>query len=260
MARINSSYSKVSSERIQQGSNLNGLYLGYLRTSPDFDNTDYKGTYFNDAGVSFLNAHRGYRNDLGSAAPVYNNPGWTINEQENPNEVERFIINPEINWKILDNLSLTGRYGLDYYTDTRETFFPVNSAAGLATGAFFRNQIQEKQQTYNIFLNGSNVITSDINLSWILGAQFEENDYQNLGGSSTIFTNPFVDDLRIFGNAEAANESPSLFKSLTRKSGGYGVLNFDKQYLQLSYPYLPTKEWFYLQLGYLTKFDLSVLL
>tara|TARA_R110002051_G_scaffold51436_1_gene98634 strand:+ start:77 stop:3286 length:3210 start_codon:yes stop_codon:yes gene_type:complete len=227
MARINSSYSKVSSERIQQGSNLNGLYLGYLRTSPDFDNTDYKGTYFNDAGVSFLNAHRGYRNDLGSAAPVYNNPGWTINEQENPNEVERFIINPEINWKILDNLSLTGRYGLDYYTDTRETFFPVNSAAGFATGAFFRNQIQEKQQTYNIFLNGSNVITSDINLSWILGAQFEENDYQNLGGSSTIFTNPFVDDLRIFGNAEAANESPSLFKSLTRKSGGYGVLNFD---------------------------------
>ncbi|MGO4912236.1 SusC/RagA family TonB-linked outer membrane protein [Leeuwenhoekiella sp. W20_SRS_FM14] len=227
MARVNTSYSKITSKRIQQGSNLNGLYLGYLRTAPDFDNRDYKGTYFNSAGTSFLNAHRGYRNDLGSAAPVYNNPGWTINEQDNPNDVERFIINPEINWKILDNVSLTGRYGLDYYSDTRETFFPVNSAAGLATGAYFRNTIQEKQQTYNIFLNGNNIITSDINFNWLAGAQFEENDYSNLGGSSTIFTNPFVDDLRIFGNAEASNETPTLFKQLTRKSGAYGSVNFD---------------------------------
>ena len=43
--RVNSSYSGIESNRVQTGSNLNGLYLGYLRTSPDFDNTDYSGTY-----------------------------------------------------------------------------------------------------------------------------------------------------------------------------------------------------------------------
>ncbi len=223
--RINSSYSKINSNRIQQGSNVNGLYLGYLRTSPDFNNTDYKGTYYNAAGTAFPNSHRGYRRYLGDSPPTYNNPGWTINEQDNPDKVERFIINPEINWRILDNLTLTGRYGLDYYTDVRETFFPVNTGSGLSTGSFSRSERAEKQQTYNVFLNSNYILSENANLSWIAGAQFEENDYHSIGGSSTIFTNPFVDDLRIFGNAEAANESPSLFKQKTRKSGAYAVVN-----------------------------------
>ena len=42
----NAMYSKVNSNRIQMGSNLSGLYLGLLRTSPDFDIRDYKGDYY----------------------------------------------------------------------------------------------------------------------------------------------------------------------------------------------------------------------
>ena len=223
--RINSTYSKITSERIQQGSNVNGLYLGYLRTSPDFDNRDYKGTYYNSAGTAFPNSHRGYRRYLGDSPPTYNNPGWTINEQDNPDNVERFIINPEINWKIMDNLNLTGRYGLDYYTDVRESFFPFNTGSGLSTGSYSRSEIAEKQQTYNIFLSSNYLLSEKTNLSWIAGAQFEDNEYHSIGGSSRIFTNPFVGDLRIFGNAEAANESPSLYKQRTRKSGAYAVVN-----------------------------------
>lgn len=222
---FNSQYSRVNSNRIQSGSNLNGLYLGYLRSSPDFDNTDYIGTYFNANGVASPNAHRGYRNQVGSSAPIYNNPGWTINEQDNPNEVERFIINPELNWKFNDNHNLTVRYGLDYYTDIRETFFPVNSAGGNATGAFFRDEIKEKNETVNTFLASNYDLGEDFNLSTIVGFQFESNDYHRLSGSSNIFTNPFVGDLRIFGNAEGANEIPSSFLQETKKSGVYAVVN-----------------------------------
>jgi len=50
-ARFNASYMNINSDRIQQGSNLGGLYLGYLRTSPDFDNTDYIGTYYDANNV-----------------------------------------------------------------------------------------------------------------------------------------------------------------------------------------------------------------
>ncbi len=223
--RFNSQYSRVTSDRIQTGSNLNGLYLGYLRTSPDFDNRDYIGTYFNANGVASPNAHRGYRNQVGSSAPVYNNPGWTINEQDNPNEVERFIINPELNWKINDNNSLTFRYGMDYYTDIRETFFPVNSAGGNALGAFSRDEIKEKSETVNTFLSSTYDLGEDFNLSTIVGFQFESNDYHRLSGSSNNFTNPFVDDLRIFGNAEGANEIPSSYLQETKKSGVYAVIN-----------------------------------
>ena len=40
-AKITVGYTRINASRIQQGSNLAGLYLGYLRTSPDFDNRDY---------------------------------------------------------------------------------------------------------------------------------------------------------------------------------------------------------------------------
>ena len=42
--KLSTSYTNIESNRIQTGSNLNGLYLGYLRTSPDFDIRDYIGT------------------------------------------------------------------------------------------------------------------------------------------------------------------------------------------------------------------------
>ncbi|MDP5140520.1 MAG: SusC/RagA family TonB-linked outer membrane protein, partial [Spirosomaceae bacterium] len=233
--RVNTSFIRTESNRIQQGSNLNGLYLGYLRTAPDFDNRDYKGTYYNTNGVPSLNAHRGYRNYLGTAAPIYNNPAWTLNEQENPNSVYRFIINPELNWNIYKNINLTARYGFDYYNDTRETFFPVNSAGGVSVGSFSRNEITERNESVNVFLSSTHVINSDVNFSWILGAQAESFNYTSFGGSSQDFTNPFVGDLRIFGNAEAANESPGLFRQQQRKSAVYSVLNaelFGQVYLE----------------------------
>lgn len=234
--RFNTQYARVASNRIQTGSNLSGLYLGYLRTSPDFDNSDYIGTYFNAAGAATLNAHRGYRRQLGDASPTYNNPGWTIYEQDNPNIVERFILNPEINWKVAEKHNLTARYGLDYYTDLRESFFPVNSAS-YRTGSFFRDDIKEKNETVNVFLTSQFDINEDFNVSSIIGASMESRVYKRLSGESNNFTNPFVDDLRIFGNAEGTNESPSSFLQQTRTSGVYTVINaeaFDQLYLELS--------------------------
>ena len=235
--RFNTSYSKVNSDRIQQGSNLSGLYLGYLRTSPDFDDTDYKGTYFNSAGVPTLNSQRSYRKYLGDAPPAYNNPLWTINEQDNPNTVERFTIAPELNWKLKDNISLVARYGLDYYTDNRGTFFPVNSSGANGPGLYSEDRISEKTENVNIFLQGAHEVNTNFKLNWILGTTLDRVQYSRLSGSSSQFTNPIVDDLRIFGNAEAANETPSSFKQETRKSGAYTVINaefFDQVLLELS--------------------------
>jgi TonB-linked SusC/RagA family outer membrane protein len=235
--KVNTTIAKVSSNRIQQGSNLNGLYLGYLRTSPDYNNTDYKGTYYNSAGLAFEDAQKSYRRYLGDAAPAYNNPGWTINEQENPNDVTRFIINPELNWKVYKGISLTARYGLDYYNEARETYFPYNSAGNVFQGEFTRSEITEANSSFNAFLNSTHIISDRFNFSWILGTQFEQTKYSSIGGTSTQFTNSNTGDLRIFGNAEAANESPFLNRQLSRKSGAYYVINseiLNQVYLELT--------------------------
>ena len=226
-ARFSSSYAFIRSDRIQQGSNLQGLYLGYLRTAPDFDNRDYKGTYYDSNNVPTPNSHRGYRRYLGDGAPTYNNPGWTINEQDNPNVVNRFNIAPELKYKFGDNITLTARYGLDYYTDHRETFFPVNSAAGNAIGIYSQDDIQEKTENFNFFLQGQHDISDNFSFDWIAGTAFDQNEYSRISGYSEGFTNPAVGDLRIFGNAEVANEIPTSFKQLTKKHGVYAVANFN---------------------------------
>ncbi len=74
-------YTKTTSNRVQQSSNIDGLYLGLLRNSPDFDIRDYKGTYYNTAGRAFPNAHRAYRRHLGYPQPAYGNPIWVTNDQ-----------------------------------------------------------------------------------------------------------------------------------------------------------------------------------
>ncbi len=225
-AKFNTYYASINSNRIQQGSNLNGLYLGYLRTAPDFDNTYYKGTYFDASGEAHYNAHRSYRKYLGNAAPTYNNPGWTINEQVNTSKVERFLINPEVNYSINSKSKLTFRYGLDYSSDKRITMFPYNSAGDNAGGYFSEQNLLEKQNSIDLFARTLSKITSDINLTWILGVQYNDKNYSSLGGELSNFTYTST-PIYNFENSSNGNKTPSNYKEYVATAGSYGVLNFD---------------------------------
>ncbi|NJB37246.1 SusC/RagA family TonB-linked outer membrane protein [Croceivirga sp. JEA036] len=225
--RFNTSYAHSNSNRIQTGSNLNGLYLGYLRTSPDFDNTDYEGTYFASANdpVGASNSHRSYRaRHLGEASAIYNNPGWTINNISNPNTVNRFTLAPELNYNFNESLGLTVRYGLDFYLDKRNTYFPVNSAGDFSQGAYFRDDYSEKIENLNIFFNGNFELSETSNINWILGYMLESTRYSRFSSSTNIFLNP--DPVRqLMSNATNENILASEFNSLNRKNGAYYSFN-----------------------------------
>ncbi|MEL6942436.1 MAG: SusC/RagA family TonB-linked outer membrane protein, partial [Bacteroidota bacterium] len=123
-------YTNSNSNRIQQSSNTAGLLLGLLRTPPDFDIRDYKGTYFNSSGVAFPDRHRAYRRYLGgsSSNPIYNNPLWTLFEQTAESAVNRFIMTSEVDVTPASWLNITLRGGVDNTQDTRTYFFPIGSA------------------------------------------------------------------------------------------------------------------------------------
>lgn len=106
-------FTNSNSNRIQQSSNTAGLLLGLLRTPPDFDNNDYKGTYYDADGLAFPDRQRAYRRYLGGASsnPIYNNPLWTIFEQVAETTVNRFIMSNEININPTSWLSFTLRGG-----------------------------------------------------------------------------------------------------------------------------------------------------
>ena len=227
-ARINTSYIDIKSNRIQTGSNLNGLYLGYLRTAADFNNTDYIGTYYTgpDDALGRPNSHRSYRNrQIGQAAAIYNNPGWTINEVTNPNELSRFTIAPEVNVSLKENLQLTARYGLDFYVDRRENYFPVNSAGDWTGGGFYKNDYSEKVQNLNLFLNGNNSFGENIDLNWVVGYVIEDNEYYRFSSSTNNFLNSDPSK-QLVGNAVNGDILAEEYKSREKKNSGYYSLSF----------------------------------
>lgn len=238
---MSSSYSKSSSNRIQTGSNLNGLYLGYLRTSPDFDIREYKGTNYRISnGVTTVtpNSHRGYRRNTGSyrvfdnaqgsysyAAPTYNNPLWTINEQKNLATVDRIIFAPELSYTVNDKLSFTGRYSIDFYQDNRVNYWPAGSAGDGRNGLWDEDRITNRIGNLNIFALGSFDINDDIDFNYTVGYQSQETNYRRLSATESNFTNPDQEFLNP-GNTTGDNSTPGAFTSIQRQSGGYAVLDF----------------------------------
>lgn len=219
----NFTYSKINSNRIQQGSNLSGLYLGFLRTPADFDIRDYKGTYYDAAGTPYFGRHRSYRNQLGASTnPIYDNPLWVINEHKNTSQVDRFIGSFELEIKPTSWLKFIARPGVDFYEDRRLEFLPVFSGSN-PTGFATEQYISERQLNIDAFGVADFKLSDKITGTALLGMNFNQRDFTNLGGS---YQN-FILDLPIsnFSNATTTNRFPFDFESLIRTSAGYGTLN-----------------------------------
>lgn len=186
---FSSTYARTNSNRIRKGSSSSGLYLGLLRTPPDFDISGYRGDYYSGPDASPIsNRHRSYREPLGAdGTPTYNNPLWTINEQENTAKVDRFITNLELTAEPTTWLDLIARIGLDHYSEERGEFF----TPGSASGAFRSGLLDNSLATNTIF-----------NMDYIAKTQFDLND--NFGGSFLAGFN-YNSKSRSVEGAEATN-------------------------------------------------------
>ncbi|SEA62279.1 TonB-linked outer membrane protein, SusC/RagA family [Flavobacterium gillisiae] len=140
------SYINSSSNRIQQGSNTAGIYLGLLRNPADFDISDYIGTYYDNLGAPTALRHRSYRRYMGDTEnPTYNNPLWTINEQISETVVGRVFGSIDFNIKATPWLNFVLRSGLDTYNDDRVYFFPMFSGDGANRGRY-QNEIYKNTE------------------------------------------------------------------------------------------------------------------
>ena len=221
------SYSNVQSNRIQQSSNTAGLLLGLLRTPPDFDNRDYKGTYFAEPGVPTFNRHRSYRRYLGNNRnPIYNNPQWTLFEQESSSAVDRYIFSPEINILPTRNLTITMRGGIDTYNDTRLYYYPIGSAGNGSVGDLGEDLIRNQELNFDALARGNFDITSDIGLQATIGWNFNDRRYSRNSQAITGFqvnTTKQTYDL----NSAAEASTVGRFLSNRRTNRGYGTFSFD---------------------------------
>ncbi len=217
-------YTNTNSNRIQQSSNIDGLYLGLLRNAPDFDIRDYIGTYYTAAGLATLNAHRGYRSHLGPR-PAYGNPLWVTDEQKSTTDVNRFILNSELNIDPLPWLKFTLRGGIDAYTDERVYLYPINSA-GAPNGELFQDDIREKEVNFDAIAKGSFNLSDDISLLATVGWNFNDQKrdlvYTELVGFQVDYREPVT----VLNTSNDASSIERL-KRQVRTNRGYGVLSFD---------------------------------
>lgn len=221
----NATYARTTSNRIQRSNSVNGLYIGYLRSAPDFDSRDYKGNYFASPTASAIpNRQRSYRNYLGALAnPIYNDPLWAINELTNFSEVDRFIMSSELLITPASWFDITARGGIDANTDHRITNYPVNSAVNSGLGSYEEAIYKESEMNGDLIGRVFKDFGKNITTTLIVGFNINDRKYLNLGGTMNTFIIP--DAPANFGNSLVSNDAPYRTTTHRRMARLYSTLN-----------------------------------
>lgn len=228
-------YTNSKSTRIQQGDNLDGILLGGLRTSPDFDNSEYVGTYTDASGTTYPNRHVSYRNPLGASTnPRYSNPLWNINNNKNTTNVDRIMGNIEVGLDPVNWLNITGRVGVDNFTDDRVERFPVY-AASYNTGFLSKYLITEKQFNTDVFARTTKRFGNALSANLLVGLNYNSRARSWIYSQITDFIVPSAPD--ILTNAQNSNLQASNYTSLIRTYAYYAQADFqayDQLFLTLT--------------------------
>lgn len=229
--KTSSTFARSESNRIQKGASSSGLYLGLLRTPADFDNTGYRGDYYSGTNASPIpNRHRSYREYLGGdETPVYNNPLWTINEQENKALTNRFINSFELKASPANWIDLIARLGVDHYSEKRNEFYTPGSAAGA-----FRSGLYEQSIATNTIFNmdyiarTSHKLSSDITSEFLVGFNYNSKS-RNVNGVNAVDFIQFADvasPVRDKDNALPENITTISSQGSEKTAGVYGSASF----------------------------------
>lgn len=232
------SYTYVSRNGTQRGSNVSGLLLGLLRTAPDFDNTYYKGSYWS-GGTEYTGRHRAYRRYLGGSStnPIYNNPGWTVNEQKDYSRVNRWIFSNEMTIKPYEGTEVILRGGLDQYTDNREGFYPIGTAGSSRNaGSLNINRLTNRETNYDVIARQNFEFGSDMSLVATGGWNLYDRTYSR--GTSEVdgFLVP-TDKVTTSVNTAAEASSVGNSRLFIRSIRAYGLFSldvFDQIFMNLS--------------------------
>jgi TonB-linked SusC/RagA family outer membrane protein len=205
------SFNYISSggNRIQQGSNISGVMLGLVRTSPSFNNAG--GYVFPDG------TQRNYRGSRSAAGP-YDNPYWISNKISYEDKVDRIIGQWNLNYNITDWMNLSYRIGSDFYT-TRIVDYFANGSNSYIEGR--NEETSQFRQSINsdLLLNFRKDFGDKIKTSLTLGQNMYQYKYKGLTGTAN---NLVIPDFRQLSNTSV--QTTSSGSNLYRTAAVFGDL------------------------------------
>ncbi len=232
------SYTYTNSNRIQQSSNVTGLMLGLLRTAPDFDIEHYKGSYVDGDGVEYTGRQRAYRRYLGgsSSNPIYNNPLWTIYEQQALTKVDRFMMTNEMTITPDQNTSFVIRAGIDAWGDDRSWFFPVGSSGSRNAGVFAEDALTNREANYDFIVRRNLDLGSNMSLNVTAGYNWWDRAYNRTSFNIASFlVNTDKHTVNVNTAAEASTvDNGKLFIRSGRTYGHLSLSAMDNLFVNVS--------------------------
>jgi TonB-linked SusC/RagA family outer membrane protein len=221
-------YVHSTNNKIQQGSQLSGTMLGLLRTPPTFDNSNgYKNAENHPEAYTLPDGtQRNYRGGGG-----YDNPYWTINNNPYTSELDRVFGFGQINYQILNWLSLTYRVGGDVYAQNDKQSYDIGSNAAPA-GAVYLISYINRQFNSDFTVNMHKTFRNDWDASLTLGHNyFVLNQFNRFSQGTSLVLPNFFD----ISNATSFLASETEARKRTMAFYGQAEINYKKElYLTLT--------------------------
>jgi TonB-linked SusC/RagA family outer membrane protein len=203
---------------VQKGSNVSGLMLGAMRTTPTFDNPIYLD--------SATQTQRSYRypqpvlfdNTVGRG---YDNPFFVIYQDPNTAETNRAYGNFNINYDATDWLKIDYTLGADYYNNYILDALAQSSSA-FSSGEVFRTDGNNLQIDHNLTATASHTFSPAFAGTFTLGQNLNSRRFRqtNVNGQGLVAATPF-------NLQNTSSWSPSEFRSLVHSESYFGQATAD---------------------------------
>ena len=214
----NFSYVDTKGNFIQKGSNVSGLMLGAMRTTPTFNNFPYLDPA--------TNTQRSYRYpspvlDDNTSGRGYDNPLFVIFQDPNTGETGRTYGNINLNYDATDWLKFDYTLGADYYSNQLLDAL-AQSSSSFATGEIFRTDGNNLQIDHNLTATLSHTFSPTFSGTLTLGQNLNSRRFRetDVNGQNLVAAQPFN-----LQNTTAW--IPTEFKSLVHSESYFGQASAD---------------------------------
>jgi TonB-linked SusC/RagA family outer membrane protein len=161
---------------VQKGSNVSGLFLGSLRTPPNFNNENY---------LTASGLQRPYRFPNPTSADAfigrayYDNPFFVLNSPGNRSELGRSIANVNLDYNPTDWLRVQYTLGGDYYNDWRIEALPITSA-GDANGRVVRLDLNNLEIDHNLIATAKHDFGTNMQTTFSVGQNLNSRRFRDI--------------------------------------------------------------------------------
>jgi len=203
---------------IQKGSNVSGLMLGAMRTTPTFNNA-----YYLDSTTLTQRSYRYPQPVLfdNTAGRGYDNPFFVIFQDPNTGETNRSIGSVNLNYDATDWLKINYTLGADYYNNQLLDAL-AQSSSTFPQGEIFRTDGNNLQIDHNLTATASHTFSPSFSGTLTLGQNLNSRRFRetDVNGQSLVAATPF-------SLQNTTSWIPSEFKSLVHSESYFAQATAD---------------------------------